>query len=150
MQVHFDCYLGKVDVVSSRYSALLGKNEIIPEVRSALVARPALFTLFPTNRCVETTRCLAHAVPCHCHACGCSSHSGSSAAISNMWWPSRLGNPFDRSSSPCLSVFFLSVFCASLGRGKNLPSSGLAVRLRARVRVLAVPDSLWQIRKQQT
>lgn len=33
LQVHFDCYIGKVDAVSSRYSALLGKNEIIPEVQ---------------------------------------------------------------------------------------------------------------------
>jgi hypothetical protein len=32
VQVHFDCYIGVVDAVSSRYSALLGKNEIIPEV----------------------------------------------------------------------------------------------------------------------
>lgn len=31
-QVHFDCYLGKLDIVSSRLSALLGKNEIVPEV----------------------------------------------------------------------------------------------------------------------
>jgi hypothetical protein len=31
-QVHFDCYYGKIDVVSSRFSALLGKNEIVPEV----------------------------------------------------------------------------------------------------------------------
>jgi hypothetical protein len=33
VQVHFDCFYGKVDVVSSRYSALLGKNEIVPEVQ---------------------------------------------------------------------------------------------------------------------
>lgn len=31
--VHFDCYYGVVDVVSSRYATLLGKNEIIPEAR---------------------------------------------------------------------------------------------------------------------
>ena len=40
--MHFDCYIGKVDVVSSRYSALLGKNEIIPEVRAALLLLSSL------------------------------------------------------------------------------------------------------------
>eukprot|EP00892_Ulva_mutabilis_P001524 jgi/Ulvmu1/11372/UM075_0034.1 len=38
--VHFDCYIGKVDVVSSRYSALLGKNEIIPEPFGFIAGKP--------------------------------------------------------------------------------------------------------------
>lgn len=38
--VHFDCYIGKVDVVSSRYSALLGKNEVIPEPFGFIAGKP--------------------------------------------------------------------------------------------------------------
>lgn len=48
--MHFDCYIGKVDVVSSRYSALLGKNEVIPEVRAALL----LFKLSPPSKLQAT------------------------------------------------------------------------------------------------